>query len=49
MDQLRIALKVFNVGLFIADIYSDIATTALYFNMCQDTFLYISIGIFVSS
>ena len=49
MDKLRIALKVFDVGLYIADIYSDFATTALYYNTCQDTFFYISIGIFISS
>ena len=49
MDILRIALKFFDVGLYVADIYSDIATTALYYNTCQDTFFYIAIGIFISS
>ena len=49
MDKLRIALKVVDVGLYVADIYSDFATTALYYNTCQDTLFYISIGIFISS
>ena len=49
MDKLKIVLKVLDVGLYIADIYSDFATTAFYYNNCQDTFFYISIGIFISS
>ena len=47
--KLIIFFKFLDLAFHVADIYSDIATTALYYQACQMTFFYLSLAIFVTS
>ena len=47
--KLTIFFKFLDLAFHVADIYSDIATTALYYQSCQMTFFYLSLAIFFSS
>ena len=47
--KLIIFFKFLDLVFHIADIYSDIATTALYYQACQMTFFYLSLIIFFTS
>ena len=47
--KLTIFFKFLDLAFHVADIYSDIATTALYYQACQMTFFYLSLAIFFTS
>ena len=47
--KLIILFKFLDLAFHVADIYSDIATTALYYQVCQMTFFYLSLAIFFTS
>ena len=48
-QKLVIFFKFLDLAFHVADIYSDIATTALYYQSCQMTFFYLSLAIFFTS
>ena len=48
-QKLIIFFKFLDLAFHVADIYSDIATTALYYQSCQMTFFYLSLAIFFTS
>ena len=48
-QKLVIFFKFLDLAFHVADIYSDIATTALYYQTCQMTFFYLSLTIFFTS
>ena len=49
MDKVKVVIEFFGIGLHLADYYTDIATTKLYWDNCQYKFFGISIGIFIYS
>ena len=49
MDKVKVLLEFFGIGLHVADYYTDLATTKLYWANCQYKFFGISIGILVYS
>ena len=49
MDKVRVIINLSGMALHMADLYTDFATTNLYFQNCEYKFCFISIGIFVYS
>ena len=49
MDKIIVAINLVGMGLHVADLYADFATTILYWKNCQFKFLFFSIGIFINS
>ena len=49
MDKVKVLIEFFGIGLHVADYYTDIATTKLYWDNCQYKFFGISIGILIFS
>ena len=47
--KLTILLKFLDLAFHVADIYSDVATSALYYQACQMTFFYLSLTVFFTS
>lgn len=49
MDKVKVLGDLLGIGFHVADYYTDLATTKLYWDNCQFKFFSISIGIFVYS
>ena len=49
MDKVKTVINLVGIGLHVADLFTDIATTKLYWENCQYTFFLISTGIFIFS
>ena len=47
MDKLKVLGDLLGIGFHVADYYTDLATTKLYWDNCQLKFFLISIGIFI--